>query len=44
MINVPNAKMMKGISDDPNNGGPYIMWEGTPYAHIMVPVEPRTGK
>ena len=24
---------------DPENGGPYVMWKGTPYAHIMVPTE-----
>ena len=24
--------------DDPATGGPYIMWPGTPYAHLMVPV------
>ena len=25
---------------DPFNGGPYVMWKGTPYAHIMVPIGP----
>ena len=20
-------------------GGPYVMWKGTPYAHIMMPVD-----
>ena len=29
----------EGISTDPNNGGPFVMWAGTPYAHIMVPIE-----
>ena len=29
---------LKGISDDPGTGGPYVMWGDTPYAHIMVPV------
>ena len=38
MIIVPDQKMLEGISDDPENGGPYVMWKGTPYAHIMVPV------
>ena len=28
-------------SCDPNNGGAYVMWKGTPYAHIMVPVAKR---
>jgi len=37
MIVVPKA-MLKGITDDPNSGGPYVMWGDTPYAHIMVPV------
>lgn len=41
MILVPNPKALEGLSDDPNNGGPYIMWKDTPYAHIMVPVGPR---
>lgn len=38
MVIVPDAAMLAGISDDPANGGPYVMWGGTPYAHIMVPV------
>jgi hypothetical protein len=38
MIIVPDVKMFAGISDDPKNGGPYVMWKGTPYEHIMVPV------
>ncbi|UTV29086.1 hypothetical protein [Photobacterium atrarenae] len=38
MIIVPRA-MLKGITDDPSSGGPYVMWKDTPYAHIMVPVE-----
>jgi hypothetical protein len=44
MIIVPDKKMLEGISDDPNNGGPYVMWNGTPYVHIMVPVGPRQAK
>ena len=38
MIVVPDMKALEGISTDPNNGGPYVMWKGTPYAHIMAPV------
>jgi hypothetical protein len=37
MILVPKA-MLQGITDDPNVGGPYVMWGETPFAHIMVPV------
>ena len=29
------------LPTDPNRGGPYVMWKGTPYAHIMVPVGER---
>ena len=37
MIVVPK-EMLKGITDDPSTGGPYVMWGDTPYAHVMVPV------
>jgi hypothetical protein len=38
MIVVPDVKALDGISTDPNDGGPYVMYAGTPYAHIMAPV------
>ena len=37
MIIVPK-NLLKGVSDDPFNGGPYVMWQDTPFAHIMIPV------
>lgn len=37
MIIVPK-EMLKGITNDPSGGGPYVMWGDTPYAHIMIPV------
>lgn len=37
MVLVPDARLLEGISSDPENGGPFVMWKGTPYAHIMVP-------
>lgn len=37
MIIVPDAEGLEGISTDPKSGGPYVMWKGTDYAHIMVP-------
>jgi len=37
MIVVPR-ELLKGMTDDPASGGPYVMWGDTPYAHIMVPV------
>jgi hypothetical protein len=26
-------------SADPKTGAPYVMWAGTPYQHLMVPVK-----
>jgi hypothetical protein len=37
MILVPDLKSLTGIPTDPANGGPYVMYPGTPYAHIMAP-------
>jgi hypothetical protein len=37
MIVVPK-ELLEGITDDPSQGGPYVMWKDTPYAHIMVPI------
>lgn len=37
MIFAPK-ELLQGMSDDPYNGGPYVMWKDTPYAHIMVPI------
>jgi hypothetical protein len=39
MILVPDHTTFDNISTDPNNGGPWIMWPNTPYAHIMVPID-----
>jgi len=41
MILVPDVKALEGLTDNPDIGGPYIMWKDTPYAHIMVPIAPR---
>ena len=41
MIIVPNPAELEGISTDPYSGGPFVMWKGTPYVHIMVPVGKR---
>ncbi|MEO8215711.1 MAG: hypothetical protein ABI718_01365 [Acidobacteriota bacterium] len=38
MVIYPDTKMLDGFSDDPASGGPWVMWKGTPYAHLMVPV------
>ncbi len=41
MLIVPDAEMLAGFSRDPQVGGPYVMWDGTPYVHVMVPVGDR---
>jgi hypothetical protein len=41
MLLVPDHAMLKGISTDHRNGGPWVMWPNTPYAHVMIPVESR---
>jgi hypothetical protein len=38
MLLVPDEKLMKDIPTDHRNGGPYVMWKDTPYAHVMVPL------
>jgi hypothetical protein len=37
MVIVPDNSVLEGMSTDPYSGRPYVMWKGTPYAHIMVP-------
>ncbi len=41
MVIVADAAQLAGLPTDPNSGGAYVMWKGTPYAHIMVPVAQR---
>jgi hypothetical protein len=40
MIIEPDTRQLDALPTDPNNGGPWVMWKGTPYAHIMVPLGP----
>ena len=40
MIIAP-AELLEEYPTDPQNGGPYVMWKGTPYAHLMVPIGSR---
>lgn len=40
MIIAP-PELLEGMPTDPDNGGPYVMWKGTDYQHIMVPVGTR---
>lgn len=40
MVLLPDTKGLDAYPTDPKNGGPWVMWKGTPYAHLMVPVSP----
>jgi hypothetical protein len=40
MVLFQDQKMLDSYPTDPMNGGPWVMWKGTPYAHVMVPVSP----
>lgn len=39
MLLVPDNAALDALPTDPYGGGPYVMWKGTPYAHVMIPVE-----
>lgn len=41
MLIVPDPELLDALPTDPNNGGPFVMWKGTPYAHVMIPTVPR---
>jgi len=38
MLLLPAGFDVKQFPADPNYGGPYVMWPGTTYVHLMVPV------
>ena len=39
MMISPDPSTLAGIPRAPSGGGPYVMWDGTPFAHVMIPVE-----
>ncbi|MFV1980355.1 MAG: hypothetical protein ACC655_04310 [Rhodothermia bacterium] len=41
MMLIPDQEMLEGISTDHLNGGPWVMWPNTPYAHLMIPISSR---
>lgn len=38
MIIVPDTTALAGLPTTRQEGSPFVMWAGTPYAHIMVPI------
>jgi len=41
MMVFPDPRTLDGLPTDPASGGPWVMWKGTPYAHLMIPTAPR---
>ncbi len=37
MLLLPDSALLEGMSTDPYNGRPYVMWKDTSFAHVMVP-------
>jgi hypothetical protein len=40
MVIMPGDIDQSVFTTDPNSGEPWIMWAGTPYEHVMMPVDP----
>ena len=38
MVILPDPTQLDAFPSDHTPGGPYVMYKGTPYAHLMVPV------
>ena len=43
MIIIPDIKSISSYPTDWKQGGPWIMWKGTPYEHLMIPLD-KVGK
>lgn len=41
LVVVPDPELLEGLPDEPGSGGPWVMWKGTPYVHVMVPTPRR---
>lgn len=39
MVLIPDPEMFSNLPVDPHNGGPWIMWPDTEYAHLMIPLQ-----
>jgi hypothetical protein len=38
MVLVTDKRALEGLPTTRQDGGPWVMWTGTQYAHIMVPI------
>jgi hypothetical protein len=41
MMLVPDPALLEALPSAHHGGGPYVMWKGTPYAHVMMPIGAR---
>ena len=41
MMLFPTLEEIANLPRDPNAGGPYVMWDGTPLVHVMIPMTDR---
>jgi hypothetical protein len=39
MVLYPDPKLLEGVPTTPSASGPYVMFPGTPIAHVMLPVQ-----
>jgi hypothetical protein len=39
MVIYPDQKQYAALGTDHKAGGPYVMWKGTPYQHVMLPIK-----
>jgi len=39
MVLLPDVAALKNVSTNSKNGGPWVMWADTPYAHVMIPID-----
>lgn len=39
MVLVPDVETLKRLPTNSKSGGPWVMWAGTPYAHLMIPID-----
>jgi hypothetical protein len=39
MVTTPNTALLATLPGVPTGGIPWVMWKGTPYAHVMMPVK-----
>jgi len=38
MLLLPDPKALEAMPTDPHTGGAWVMWKGTKYAHVMLPM------